>query len=468
MSSLPRAHILVVDDSPLILSFIERVLCKNHKVEVTADSVTAKQLIQDVEFDLFIIDLLMPEVDGLALIKHIRAVRNDAPIIVVSQTQDIDQLISVLRTRVYDFLRKPLDARQLEQTVENALDYGLLKRRVKTLTRELSGYSPKWQPYIGPSPAMTQVWNTTRLYAEGSATECILITGETGTGKELIARALHRWSSRHDGPFISVNCSLLDGQLTNAELFGVGRRVATGVEAYAGKFEAAHGGSLFLDEIADLPLESQSKLLRVLQTGTLTRVGSNKEFVVDTRLIAATNRSLSQCIKRGLFREDLYYRLNVLPIHLPPLRERREDISGLVAYFIAKHAKRLNSNPPPVIEPQLLETLKNYSWPGNVRQLENVIVRMLVTGAISIFEQTNTEIRLQPGTSPRTILVSNKTWADIEKEILKIYLQDCDSRIHQIAKRLRISKSTVYYKLKKYDLDPQTGDQDRKGHDLEK
>ncbi|MBN2054626.1 sigma-54-dependent Fis family transcriptional regulator [bacterium] len=441
-------RILGVDDSPLVRALLERVLGGRSRLRLAVDGESALSILSAAEFDLYLVDLMLPGMSGLALIDHIKQVDPAACIIVVSHTEDLDSVISVVRARVFDYLKKPLAADDLLQSVERATAHLRISRRLAALDRELSGAAADGLIFEGTSSAMRIMWRQARLFAESGDRETVLVTGESGTGKELVARAIHRWSVRRDRPFISVNCSLLGGELASAELFGVGRRVATGVESYGGKFEAADTGTLFLDEVGELPGESQTMLLRVLQDGAVCRIGSSHERIVDVRVLAATNRPLEEALRDGGFRQDLYYRLNVLRLRVPPLRERREDIPGLVGHLLARHSRRLHLRSAPRLEPEWLRQLTDYNWPGNVRQLENVLIRMLVTGELSMRH----EPAIMPLNGGDSVCVQDRTFQDLEREIFSKVLARHDWNVARAAAQLNIGRSSLYEKMKRYEL----------------
>ena len=320
-----------------------------------------------------ITDLKMPGLDGMGLLKRLSADYPDVPVVMITAHGSVENAVEAVKLGAFDYLEKPFEQEQIRQIVSKAMNTYALARR--DATPELPTSRGRFK-LIGQSGAIRQIFVAVEKVADTPSTE--LITGESGTGKELIARALHEHSSRHTGPFIKINCAAIPKTLMESELFGYDKGAFTGaVGAKPGRFELAHGGTLFLDEIGEIPIDMQVKLLRVLQESEFERVGGIKTIKVDVRLVAATNRDLAQEVANGGFREDLYYRLNVVPLHLPPLRDRREDIPFLASHFIAKFNERLKKQVTG-IAPEAVQRLAIYNWPGNIRELENVMERTIL------------------------------------------------------------------------------------------
>jgi len=363
------ATILVADDDRAIRTVLNQALGRaGYAVRTTGNAATLWRWVSDGEGDLVITDVLMPDENGLDLIPRIKKVRPDLRIIVMSAQNNLMTAVRATERGAFEYLPKPFDLRELVGMVERALTS-------RPANEEGQGPSDAEEqlPLIGRSPAMQEIY---RVLARLMGTDLtVTITGESGTGKELVARALHDYGKRRAGPFVAINMAAIPRELIESELFGHEKGAFTGANArYAGRFEQADRGTLFLDEIGDMPLEAQTRLLRVLQEGEYTTVGGRTAIRADVRIIAATHRDLRQYIRQGLFREDLFYRLNVVPMRLPPLRERNEDIPALARHFLNRAAQQ--GLPAKTIDQAAMERLKQYRWPGNVRELENLIQRL--------------------------------------------------------------------------------------------
>ncbi len=376
------SRILLVDDEPNLRKVLGALLRQQgHEVHAEEDGAAALLRVKSVPsqtFDVVITDLRMPNLDGIGLIKELSQHEPNLPIIVLTAHGSVDSAVEAVKLGAFDYLEKPFDREQIRQVVDKAL-----------ATRERSGQSTgaavvidvasddpcRRAGMVGRSQAINQIREIVRTVAASPST--VLITGESGTGKELVARALHLGSPRSDHPFIRVNCAAIPSGLLESELFGTEAGVGGAISARAGRFELADGGTLFLDEVSEIPKESQVKLLRAIQDSEFERVGGAKTIRVNVRLIAATNRNLEADIREGSFREDLYYRLNVVPVDLPALRERVEDLPLLVSHFVQRCNERLGKSIAG-ITPQALKALELYNWPGNIRELENLIERMVL------------------------------------------------------------------------------------------
>ena len=370
-------HILVADDEESIRWVLATALAgEGHTVEQVTDGDTALQRLTHGRFDLALVDIKMPGLDGLSLLSRVRDGQLPTPIVIITAQNTMANAIEAMKRGAYDYLTKPFDIEEVRLLVQRALE---MRRQAAELTRLEQQTRRRFElgvEIIGKAPAMQEIFKTIGRIAHSEAT--VLIEGESGTGKELIARAIHSHSPRWSGPFVALNCSAVPRDLLESELFGHERGAFTGAtEQRPGMFEVASGGTLFLDEVGDMPLELQAKLLRVLQEKELTRVGGRAVVKVDCRIIAATNKDLERAVGQGRFRDDLYFRLKVVPIVLPPLRQRRGDIPELVAYFIDKINREMGTHITGV-SPEANATLCNHSWPGNVRELENTLVRAAV------------------------------------------------------------------------------------------
>src|SRR4051794_10714382 len=362
--------ILVADDDRAIRTVLNQALARlGHDVRMTGNAATLWRWVADGEGDLVITDVIMPDENGLDLIPRIKKVRPELRIIVMSAQSTLLTAVKATERGAFEYLPKPFDLRELVSVVERALS------APRPAAAAPDDADDGQLPLIGRSPAMQEIY---RAIARLMGTDLtVMITGESGTGKELVARALHDFGKRRSGPFVAINMAAIPREMIESELFGHEKGAFTGATARnMGRFEQAKGGTLFLDEIGDMPPEAQTRLLRVLQQGEYTTVGGRTPIRANVRIISATHRDLKQQIRQGLFREDLFYRLNVVSLRLPPLRERLEDVSDLVQHFLA--AARQEGLPGKTLDPDALDALKAYSWPGNVRELENLIRRIAV------------------------------------------------------------------------------------------
>ena len=367
----PSGTILIADDDRAIREVLDRALGRvGYKVRTTGNAATLWRWVSDGEGDLVITDVVMPDENGLDLLPRIKRIRPDLPVIVMSAQNTLLTAVKAAERGAYEYLPKPFDLKELTVAVQRAL---ASPRVSGAATPNAAAEAEEKIPLVGRSPAMQEIY---RIMARLMGTDLtVMIAGESGTGKELVARALHDYGKRRNGPFVALNMAAIPRELIESELFGHEKGAFTGAAMRnVGRFQQAEGGTLFLDEIGDMPLEAQTRLLRVLQQGEYTMVGGRQAIRTDVRIIAATNRDLRQLIHQGLFREDLFYRLNVVPVRLPPLRERSEDIPDLVRHFLAEAAAE--GLPHKVIDGEAMEWLKRYRWTGNVRALENTVRRL--------------------------------------------------------------------------------------------
>ncbi|MDE1174226.1 MAG: nitrogen regulation protein NR(I) [Parvibaculaceae bacterium] len=366
---MPSGTILLADDDPGIRTVLNQALGRiGYDVRATGNASTLYNWASQGEGDLIITDVVMPDENAFDLIPRIKRIRPDIPIIVMSAQNTLITAIKAAERGAYEYLPKPFDLNELVRVVGRAMS----APRESAVSRSLPEDQEK-MPLIGRSPAMQEIYRVLARLMQTDLT--VMISGESGTGKELVARALHDYGKRRNGPFVAVNMAAIPRELIESELFGHEKGAFTGAtQRSAGRFEQAEGGTLFLDEIGDMPMEAQTRLLRVLQQGEYTTVGGRTPIKTDVRIVAATNRDLRQLIHQGFFREDLYFRLNVVPLRLPPLRERSEDVLDLVRHFLAKAADE--GLPVKTIDSEGMELLKRYRWPGNVRELENLVRRL--------------------------------------------------------------------------------------------
>jgi DNA-binding NtrC family response regulator len=445
-------RLLLVDDEEDILTLFKRILQKEgYEVECACSGDEALAKLETTWFDLVMTDLKMPGMDGLELLNRGKALSPGLPFIILTAFGTVQSAVTAVKDGACDYLVKPCDNEELKVVVKKALELHRLTREVERLRGQLE-LDLDFQPIVGQSKPMRAVFRVVKMVADSNAT--ILIQGESGTGKELIARALHRHSRRNNRPFIAINCASLPETLLESELFGHVRGAFTGaVNNKKGLFQVAHTGTLLLDEIADTTMAFQAKLLRVLQENEIRPLGSNNNIKIDVRVIVATNRDLKKEVENKAFREDLFYRLAVVPIVLPPLRQRREDIPPLVNHFISKYSKQ-NSVEPKRISPNALRLLLDHSWPGNVRELENVIERAIL---INPGPEINPEALFPLPAAvdkPLTTLpyVLKGAMDAIEREKIAEALQRARGNRSHTAKLLGISRSALYKKLKLLDL----------------
>ena len=448
-----ETHILVVDDEINIRNALVTILEKAGYQAQGADSAeSALALMKESPSDLLITDVRMPGMGGLALVRHVKSLWPATEIIVITAYGSIETAVEAMRVGAYDFLTKPIDRDRFSIVVHKAMDRHRLAAENQELRHQLE-IRTRIEEMIGDSEAMSRIHQIIAMVAKNDVT--ILIGGESGTGKELVARAIHQQSQRSHGPFITMNCGALPESLFESELFGYEKGAFSGaVGTKPGRFEMADEGTLFLDELGELPLKAQVDFLRVLETGEFRRLGGKSLITVNTRIIAATNRNLSRLVETGEFREDLYYRINVVPIHLPPLRERREDIPILLDYFLKEFAQK-HRIPLKTLSPASLRFLVQYHWPGNIRQLRNVIERLVVTVKEQAIqpEHLPEEIRTSVHPGNNMVISLGTPLEDIEREVIRRTLVEVTHHREQAAKLLGISVRSLQYKIKEYGIE---------------
>jgi nitrogen regulation protein NR(I) len=460
------AHVLIVDDELNIRRVLAAMLKREgYEVTTAADGEQALAVLQRTPIHVVVTDLVMPRLDGLGLLGRVAADYPDVPVIVITAHGSVDTAVAALKSGAFDYITKPFEQDELKKVIAKAARANDLERQ--NVHGVADGEKP---PFVGQSQAMRQIHEIIGKVADSPST--VLITGESGTGKELVAQALHVGSSRRDKPLIKVNCAAIPKDLVESELFGYEKGAFTGaVGSKPGRFELADGGTLFLDEIGEVPVEMQVKLLRALQESEFERVGGIKTLRVDVRLIAATNRDLKALIADGKFREDLYYRLAVVPVSLPPLRDRKEDIPLLVQHFIEKYDRRLGKKVER-LEDEALQLLLGYSWPGNIRELENLMERsvLFADGSVILAASLPDSLRERaPGTLVPIAAVGplgaiaapsgasmkeivRQAQAELERDLIGRALEETGGNVTRAAKRLQISRKSLQIKMKELGL----------------
>jgi len=446
------ASILVVDDDQNIRKVLRELLGKEgFNVSTASDVDKALPFIDSQDLDLIVTDLKMPGKSGMDLLTICHEKRPSVPVIMITAFGNVEAAVTAMKKGAYDFITKPFDENELLNVIEKALSESEMNKEL------ISTYFDKethFSQIIGKTPVIQQVFQTVQKIAPTDST--VLITGETGVGKELIAREIHSGSQRRDHPFVKVNCAAIPETLLESDLFGHEKGAFTGaVTTKPGRFEIAHEGTILLDEIGEMPLHLQAKLLGVIQDKSFDRVGGVKTIKVDIRIIAATNQDLQTAIQSGKFRSDLFYRLNVVPIHIPPLRERKDDLIPLVGYFLkkftGKYLKKINN-----VSPEVMATFSNYGWPGNIRELENVLERMVLMSETDTLtpDQLPAEIRgtvttvEAPTLKEKVETVSQMT----EKQMIIDALDKTNQNRTKAAELLGISRRTLQNKIKEYGL----------------
>jgi two-component system response regulator HydG len=447
----PKARVLVVDDEPSARSGLEKLLQQEgYTVDVAADGMGALAIAAEHPPDIAITDLKMPKMDGVALLTKLREQDSDLPVLVVTAFGDVGSAVSAMRAGAADYLTKPVDFDALLLAIERALERRELRAEADELRRQLrEREGDGLGDLLGASPAMQKVYRTARQVAGARAT--VLITGESGTGKGELARAIHQKGPRAKSPFVALHCAALAESLLESELFGHERGAFTGAEKRRiGRFEQAHGGTLFLDEVGEIPSATQVKLLRVLQERTFERVGGNEPITVDVRLVAATNRDLAADVQDGRFREDLYYRLNVVHIDMPPLRIRDNDVLLLANHFLRKFAAD-NHRKIDGFSDRARAKLVAHRWPGNVRELENAVERAVVLCEGPRIEEEHLPIEVAP-VAKGAIRIPGATMSEIERFAILSTLEATNGSTTKAAEMLDISVRTIQYRLHEYGV----------------
>ena len=445
-----RAKILVVDDEINAVKVLSSILSHNgyHIIEAY-DVDSAINCLHENDIDAVITDLKMPGKDGMQFLEYVLENHKEIPVIFLTAYGTVNSAVSAMNMGAYYYFIKPPDYAQLKGILARAVEQRKLKRELEKLKKQLYTEDNKYR-IIGDTPQMLKIIDI--IEAIKNSASSVLITGETGTGKELIARSLHMRSKRKDKPFVALNCATIPRDLLESELFGYERGAFTGAAGTRiGKLEEAEGGTLFLDEIGELELSLQAKLLRVLQEREIERLGSNKKIKVNFRLISSTNRDLKQEVEAGRFREDLFYRINVVEIKVPPLRERKNDISLLTTEFLKEFC--LRENKQLTIEDEVLRIFQAYSWPGNIRQLKNVVERAVVLAQRNSVTVRELPEELQALKKKKSVRVTTlKTLKELEIDAIKNALRECKGNKSKAARMLGISRKALYKRLREAQL----------------
>jgi len=443
-------RILVVDDQDMMRDSLAATLVREgHEVIAATDGAAAVSRLNGGRFDLMITDLKMPKMTGIELLAEAKKLRPEMPVVLMTAFATVSTAVEAMKLGAYDYIQKPFDGDEIKHLIDRTLEHNRLIRENQALRSMTEVSTPR--PLIGSGPAMAEVRKKIDLVARSNAT--VLIRGESGTGKEVVARAIHNASDRKERPMLAVNCAALSENLLESELFGHEKGAFTGADRMRrGRFELADGGTLMLDEISEIAPGLQAKLLRVLQENSFERVGSSLTQTVDVRVVATTNRDLEAAVEEGEFRRDLFYRLNVVPIDLPPLRQRVEDIAELCRHFLHGVAKR-EQNAFRHIEPEAIRVMQKYPWPGNVRELQNIMERASVLEtAPGVIQAETIEpwLKIRGSTTAAAESLAGKPLADIEKQVILSTLEQFKGHRIKTATALGIGVRTLGMKIKKW------------------
>ncbi len=448
MSCIPK--ILIVDDEEIMRDSLTDWLREDgYQTAAVENGEKALERIRKERWDLILLDLKMPGMNGIEVLKEVKKINKELPVIIITAYATVDTAVEAMKIGACDYIAKPFNPEELGLVIKRVLDHQNLIKENIYLRKELKK-SYTFRDLISRNPKMQEIFDLIKRVAKSDST--VFITGESGTGKELVARAIHSESHRKKGPFIVVNCAALTESLLESELFGHEKGSFTG--AYTTKpgiFEFANHGTLFLDEVGEMGFHTQADLLRVLEEKKFRRVGGKRLIEVDVRIISATNKDLKKRVEQGKFREDLYYRLNVVPIHIPPLRERKEDIPLLSDYFLEKYCLK-NRKEIKGFSEKAMEVLMNYDWPGNIRELENVIERTVVITRDKIIKPKDLPSFLRKEVREKFIEEGDRPLSQIEKEYISHVLEKNRWNIRRSAKILGIDRTTLYKKIEKYGL----------------
>lgn len=448
--------ILVVDDDPAIRESLDVLLTTwGFEVIQAPDAARARPLVEKHDPDIVISDVVMPETSGLEFLRELKAGNPSRPVLLITAQGSIDMAVEAMKHGARDFLTKPItDLAKLRSLIDDAEREIEMRRKARRLSTRVEQEELGLGAFVGNNKRMREVFQLIESVAPRDVS--VMITGESGTGKELVARSIHESSRRNGRPFIAVNAAAIPETLMESEIFGHERGAFTGaIGMRPGCFEQANGGTLFLDEIAEMPIALQPKLLRVLADGRVRRIGGQQEFTFDVRVIAATNRDPLQAIEEGRLREDLYYRLNVVPIALPPLRERLDDIPLLVQHFVVEFNRKHNLDMVGITD-DAAALLKSYTWPGNVRELRNIIERAVVLARSEWIDVRDISAYVRDGAVPEKLVfpVGATTVADAERELILKTLERAGQNKAEAARQLGVDVKTIYNKLRAYNIEP--------------
>ncbi len=442
----PRTSLLIVDDEKVVRDSLTKWFLEDgFQVGAAENAGEALRALQAQRWEIILLDIKMPGMDGMELQGRIREIDPQATVIFITAHASVDTAVQALKQGAFDYVTKPVDPDYLSHLVANALKQRALQTENQKLKEQIAEF-PKLDEIIGESPAMQSVFDMINTVSKTDTT--VMIRGESGTGKELIARAIHSNSDRRFHPIVTINCGAMPEGVLESELFGHERGAFTGAQyRRKGKLELSDQGTLFLDEIGNIDMKTQMDLLRVIETKQFTRVGGNEIIQVDFRVICATNKDLEQAMNEGTFREDLYYRLNVFSIFMPPLRERKSDIPLLAGYFVKKYARAM-AKPITSISPEAMDVMVRYNWPGNVRELENAVERAMVVGKPPSMQPDDLPFRL----TEKNNIPRSGSLASIEKSHIASVLEQNNWNISRSADILEIDRVTLYNKINKYGL----------------
>jgi len=453
-----KAHLLLIDDDANTLASLARAFrLAGHEATVCDNATRATELVKNEHFDLILSDVVMPGKTGMELLEELKKTGLQTPIVLISGQANIEMAVKATRLGALDFLEKPLSTDKLLLTVENALKLSRLEDENRELRHRLGKHE-----LVGSGPAMKRLLAQIERVAASETRVCIL--GETGTGKELVARAIHEKSPRHENAFITLNCAAVPAELIESELFGHEKGSFTGAAGrHVGKFEQAEGGTLFLDEIGDMPVSMQAKLLRVLEEGEVERVGGEKPIKVNVRVIVATHRNLEELVKKNEFRSDLFHRVYVFPLFLPPLRERPEDFPDLVAHF-ARQVAAQNGWKEKLFSPEAITALRQYAWPGNVRELRNVVERLVLLAMEDTITADDVKLALPGSEAPNAASTASEAGQGtllqrteaFEREVLLAEIRRHNFHMTNVARALGLERSHLYKKCQQLGIDLQS------------
>jgi len=447
-----RASLLIVDDDIGVRESFEAVLSKDYDLSFASQGSEALRILSTKDVNLVLLDVRMPGMDGIEVLRRIKELNEQTDVIVVTAVKSLKTAVEAIKLGAFDYVTKPFDIHEILALIKRVLEKQELMKEVMYLRSEVE-WGHRFENLVGRNARMQEIYTLITRIADNNAT--VLLSGESGTGKEVLARAIHQQSNRSQRPFVAVNCAAIPSELLESELFGHEKGAFTGaIATKVGKFELATGGSLFLDEVGSMRLDLQAKILRALQEREIERVGGTRTIKIDVRVIAATNRDLKKAVEESAFREDLYYRLNVVPITLPDLKDRQEDIPLLANHFMQKFAQESN---PAIreISKEAMAILLSYPWPGNVRELENVIERAVTLGRGSSIQPSDLPSHLAGGAGPvEKALVQEATLEDLERDYIRAVLRRTKGHQIRAAAILGIDRRTLYRKIRRYNIRP--------------